>query len=113
MRLGCDSGAGESCRPAGVASCGCVTGWPCAGARAGDGAMHEPDYGLMSYERLMRYALRLTGRRADAEDLVQTAYLRALEHGDALYDQGPEAWSAWLHRTVRNAFIDQCRRRGR
>ncbi len=75
--------------------------------------MHEPDYGLMSYERLMRYALRLTGRRADAEDLVQTAYLRALEHGDALYDQGPEAWSAWLHRTVRNAFIDQCRRRAR
>ena len=62
---------------------------------------------------LLRYAQSLTGSAADAEDLVQTAYLRAAEHNGALREKSPELCRAWLYKTVKNAFLDQCRRRRR
>lgn len=62
---------------------------------------------------LLRYAERLTGSRQDAEDLVQTAYLRAAENVRELRCRSEGLCRAWLYRTVKNAFIDQCRRRGR
>ena len=62
---------------------------------------------------LLRYAESLTGSRADAEDLVQTADLRAAENVRMLRGRGEGLCRAWLFRTVKNAFIDQCRRRGR
>lgn len=59
---------------------------------------------------LLRYAASLAGRSADAEDVVQTAYLRAAEHAEALRERSPELCRAWLYKTVKNAFLDQCRR---
>ena len=54
---------------------------------------------------LLRYAASLAGRSADAEDVVQTA-----EHAEALRERPPELCRAWLYKTVKNAFLDQCRR---
>lgn len=59
-------------------------------------------------EFLYRFAYRLSGSRADAEDLVQQAFLAA--HGKL--DQLREVTKvrAWLVAIVRNAFRKNCRR---
>ncbi|WP_446744790.1 sigma-70 family RNA polymerase sigma factor [Silvibacterium acidisoli] len=44
-----------------------------------------------------------------AEDIVQTAYLRAFEHHDD-FDPGESAVS-WFYRLLRDAAIDNCRHR--
>ena len=49
--------------------------------------------------------------QADAADAVQTAWLRLLEHLDALRD--PEHVGAWLATTVRRECLRQLRRSGR
>ena len=59
---------------------------------------------------LTRLALRLTGNRADAEDLVQETYVRALR---ALSTFEPGSVDAWLRRIATNLFLDQARRRAR
>lgn len=64
---------------------------------------------LGAMARLARFLAR--GNRADAEDLVQDAVLRAFqafprfEHGTNL--------RAWLFRILRNTFVDRLRRSGR
>jgi RNA polymerase sigma-70 factor (ECF subfamily) len=60
------------------------------------------------YEFLYRFAMRLTGSGADAEDLVQQAFLTA----HAKYDQlrEPDKARAWLIVVVRNAFRKSLRR---
>ncbi|MGO1318917.1 MAG: sigma-70 family RNA polymerase sigma factor [Galactobacter sp.] len=62
---------------------------------------------------LMRLALRLTGHRADAEDLVQEAYVRALRALPGFTDIGPGSVHAWVRRITTNIFLDQARRRSR
>jgi RNA polymerase sigma-70 factor (ECF subfamily) len=57
---------------------------------------------------LYRYALALTRNRADALDLVQSTYERALRRG--LAGVGPEQLPAWLMTIARNQFLDQVRR---
>ncbi|MBS1813951.1 MAG: sigma-70 family RNA polymerase sigma factor [Acidobacteria bacterium] len=44
-----------------------------------------------------------------AEDILQTAYMRALQHEGALHDG--ESAVAWFYRILRNAIIDHYRRR--
>lgn len=44
-----------------------------------------------------------------AEDILQTAYLRALQHGSELREN--ESAVAWFYRILRNAVIDYYRRR--
>jgi RNA polymerase sigma-70 factor (ECF subfamily) len=56
-------------------------------------------------------ALRLTRRPADAEDLVQETYARALR-GAARFVPGTNR-RAWLFRVLRNAFLDARRREAR
>ena len=60
------------------------------------------------YRSLYAYAYYLTGNRADAEDLVSDAFVRAIlswnETGSLL---------AWLFRVVKNMFIDLTRKRKR
>jgi RNA polymerase sigma-70 factor (ECF subfamily) len=60
---------------------------------------------------LYRAALRLTHNRAEAEDLVQETWLRALRHFDQ-FDPGSNC-RAWLLTILRNAFLNRLRREGR
>jgi RNA polymerase sigma-70 factor (ECF subfamily) len=58
-------------------------------------------------------ALRVTGSQAQAEDLVQDTFVRALRFWDK-FDPGTNL-RAWLFRMMFNLFFNQCRRtrRGR
>ena len=59
--------------------------------------------------RLYGYALSLAGDHHQAEDLVQESAMRALSATNIPGDE--PAYRAWLFRILRNAFIDQTRRR--
>ncbi len=59
---------------------------------------------LVHAESLYRLARRLGAARAEAEDLLQETYLRAVR---ALERAGPCGdVRAWLHRIMRNAWLD-------
>jgi len=60
----------------------------------------QPAYGV---------ALRLLGRRQDAEDAVQQAFLRLYE-ARATYDSR-RRFSTWFYRILTNACVDELRRR--
>lgn len=57
---------------------------------------------------LWRYALRLTGNRARAEDVVQETLLRAWQHPEVVGDAERSA-RAWLFTVARNLIIDESR----
>ena len=57
---------------------------------------------------LMRFAVRLTGDYAFAQDVVQEALLRAWKHPRIL-EQGDSATRAWLFTVTRNLVIDDWR----
>jgi RNA polymerase sigma-70 factor, ECF subfamily len=57
---------------------------------------------------LLRYALRLTGDRARAEDVVQETLLRAWQHPH-VFDDSERSPRAWLFRVARNMIIDEHR----
>lgn len=59
-------------------------------------------------ERVTRLAWRLLGRRDDAEDLAQEAFLRL--HRALPTFRGDSRVSTWLYRTVTRLAIDQMRR---
>ena len=59
--------------------------------------------------RLYGYVLSLAGDHHQAEDLVQESAMRALSATNIPGDE--PAYRAWLFRILRNAFIDQTRRR--
>jgi RNA polymerase sigma-70 factor (ECF subfamily) len=56
-------------------------------------------------------AMRLTGSRADAEDLVQEAFLRAYRFFHRYDPSLP--FASWLYRIMTNAHIDDMRRKGK
>ena len=61
------------------------------------------------YAAVYRTALRVTGNPADAEDVLQTVFLRVLNQGDRLeYSRMPEAY---FRRAAANAAVDLLRRR--
>jgi RNA polymerase sigma-70 factor, ECF subfamily len=62
-------------------------------------------------DALYAAALRFTGSRAEAEDVVQEAYLRAFRHFDR-FNPGTNC-RAWLFTIVRNVFLNRVRRAGR
>ena len=67
---------------------------------------------VLSYARqLHSAALRLTGNPADAEDLVQETYVKALA-GSGTFQPGTNL-RAWLHRIQANTFYGSCRARRR
>ena len=57
---------------------------------------------------LWRYALRLSGDRARAEDVVQETLLRAWQHPEVTDDSERSA-RAWLFTVARNMIIDERR----
>ena len=60
--------------------------------------------------RVYRLAYRLTGNRADAEDLTQEVFFRVFRSLDSYR---PGTLEGWLHRITTNLFLDQARRRSR
>jgi RNA polymerase sigma-70 factor (ECF subfamily) len=61
------------------------------------------------YEAVFRAALRVTGNPADAEDVLQTVFLRALARGGDVQDVALPA--AYFRRAAVNAAVDVLRRR--
>lgn len=64
------------------------------------------------YEAVFRAALRVTGSAADAEDVLQTVFLRLLSQRDKI--EGDEAAgrpAAYFRRAAVNAAVDLLRRR--
>jgi RNA polymerase sigma-70 factor (ECF subfamily) len=57
---------------------------------------------------LWRYAVRLTGDRARAEDVVQETLLRAWRHPE-VFDDSEKSVRAWLFTVARNMIIDEHR----
>jgi RNA polymerase sigma-70 factor (ECF subfamily) len=64
---------------------------------------------MQMMDRLYGAALRLTGKPADAEDLVAEAVLRAWEALPTLRDR--RAFRRWMLRIVTNVYISEWRRR--
>lgn len=60
------------------------------------------------YALVYRFAYRLTGRVADAEDLTQQTFLSAQSHLDQLRDAGRA--KGWLCAIARNRFLKQLAR---
>lgn len=61
------------------------------------------------YEALYRYAYRLSGSAADAEDLTQEAFCKAQLQMAQLRD--PSRAKAWLFSILRNAYLHRARTR--
>ncbi len=61
------------------------------------------------YVALYRYAYRLTGSAADAEDLTQDAFCKAQLHFAQLRDAGRA--KPWLFSILRNAYLHRVRSR--
>ena len=61
------------------------------------------------YEAVFRAALRVTGNPADAEDVLQTVFLRVLARGGVVEDVALPA--AYFRRAAVNAAVDVLRRR--
>jgi len=61
------------------------------------------------YEAVFRAALRVTGRPADAEDVLQTVFLRVLSGRDQ--DEAAVRPAAYFRRAAVNAAVDLLRRR--
>jgi RNA polymerase sigma-70 factor, ECF subfamily len=72
--------------------------------RAGFAELYE-----RHYETVFRVALRVTGNPADAEDVLQTVFLRILARGGDVADVALSA--AYLRRAAVNAAVDVLRRR--
>lgn len=60
------------------------------------------------FPRIWRYALTLTGSRADADDLAQSACLRAIEKAD-LFDPSQHL-DRWMFRITSNLWVSEMRR---
>ncbi|WP_372592679.1 RNA polymerase sigma factor SigE [Actinotalea sp.] len=79
---------------------------------------HTPTWVAPSWEqivtehsaRVYRLAYRLTGNKADAEDLTQETFIRVFR---SLSSFTPGTFEGWLHRITTNLFLDQARRRTR
>lgn len=65
---------------------------------------------VAQHREFLRFLERRVGSRAEAEDLLQEAFVRGLAHADTLRDEGSVV--AWFYRTLRNAVIDRHRRKG-
>jgi len=61
------------------------------------------------YAAVYRTALRVTGNQADAEDAMQTVFLRVLNHGGRL--ESPHSPEAYFRRAATNAALDLLRKR--
>jgi RNA polymerase sigma factor (sigma-70 family) len=63
-----------------------------------------------NHREFLRFLERRVGSRAEAEDILQEAFVKGVERGDSLRDG--ESAVAWFYRILRNALIDRYRRGG-
>jgi len=69
---------------------------------------------LTLYPRVFRFALHLTRDWCDAQDVTQSAYLRALPHvGAVTGDDLHLATLRYLRETAKTTWLDECRKRAR
>ena len=66
---------------------------------------------LQETENLKKFALKLTRNEADAEDLLQSTILRALEKKD-MFNEGTKLFS-WTSRIMYNMFVSNWRRKSK
>ena len=64
---------------------------------------------VKSKGRFLKFLEQRLGSRADAEDLLQTAYLKAFTAANTLRHE--ERVGAWFYRVLRNLLIDHYRKR--
>lgn len=64
---------------------------------------------VRSRDAFVRFVRPRVESDAAAEEIVQSAFLRGLEHGGEL--RADESATAWFYRILRNAIIDHYRRR--
>lgn len=64
---------------------------------------------LAHHRRFLGFLERRLGSRPDAEEVLQGAYLRAIERG--LPEAEGDGLVAWFYRVLRNALTDRARRR--
>ena len=62
-----------------------------------------------NHERFLRFLQLRVGNREAAEDILQNAFVRTLEKGDAIRDD--ERAVGWFYRVLRNAVTDHYRHR--
>lgn len=73
--------------------------------RSAQGSFHEAATELAEmHSRFLGFLQSRVKDRAAAEDILQVAYLKAIEHGAELRD--PESSVAWFYRILRNAITD-------
>lgn len=60
-------------------------------------------------ENLLKFALRLTGNKSDADDLLQSTFLRALEKAD--YFEEGTSLRKWASKIMFNMFVTEYRRK--
>ena len=63
-----------------------------------------------NHRQFLAFLTRRVGSRADAEDILQAAFVRGLGKGASVRD--PESAVAWFYRLLRNALVDHYRRAG-
>jgi RNA polymerase sigma factor (sigma-70 family) len=64
---------------------------------------------VLQRDHFLHFVQRRVNSPAIAEDIIQSAYIRAIEHAPALRKQ--ESAVAWFYRILRNAVIDYYRHR--
>ena len=70
----------------------------------------SPINGLIDQRKqFLQFVERRVATRATAEDIIQAAYIRAMEQASTLRDD--ESAVAWFYRILRNAVIDHYRHR--
>ena len=63
-----------------------------------------------NHRAFLSFLERRVGNRAEAEDILQEAFVKGMDHASGLRDE--ESAVAWFYRMLRNAVIDRARRRG-
>lgn len=62
---------------------------------------------VSNHDRFLRFLQPRLGTREAAEDVLQSAFVKAIERGDGIRDQ--ESAVAWFYRLLRNAIADHYR----
>jgi RNA polymerase sigma-70 factor (ECF subfamily) len=74
-----------------------------------DGQQQLPLERIVAHQsKFLHFLAARVGDAATAEDILQSAYLKAMEHGSEIRDD--ESTVAWFYRILRNAIIDHYRR---